>query len=336
MQVQHISNENTQNFNGFLNSKVLRKSLEFAADNGALFAAGTGVVLSTFARPVAILATPNAQKENKQYACAKSIASSLVNFGLMAIISTPIVKAVKNISDKPQKFLKEETIKVFKDGSKNLSKSSSFKFSSQVFKLSSAFLTAFPKAFFTCALIPPVMGIFFRKKEQQAGQKNKNISFGAGIKPSLYQKGTEKISQGIAKILDMKPFQKFAQKYKDTNVAQHMFVANDILLTGLFIRQTSANKNIEENRKKTLIYNAAIMTALAVTGGYTVDKLLDKPTKIFIEKFKEANKNLKTLDKCVEGIKIAKPALILGGLYYVLAPVISTMLAEIATNKTQK
>lgn len=334
MHINKIEN-NKQNFNGFLNSKFLTKSLEFAADNGALFAAGTGVVLSTIARPVAILSTPNVEKENKQYACAKSIASSLVNFGLLAIISTPIVKAVKNISNNPTKYLNEKSIKIYSEGQKNISKSGTYKFASQIFKLSSAFISAFPKAFFTCALIPPVMGIFFRQKKENISQ-TKNISFGAKVPASFYQAMTEKISKGISKILNWDIFQKFAQKYKDTNVAQHMFVANDILLTGLFIKQTKNNKNIKESRKKTLIYNASIMTALAITGGYTVDKLLEKPTQIFIEKFKQANANNKNLDKCIEGIKIAKPALILGGLYYILAPMVSTMLAEIATNNTNK
>ena len=65
-----------------------------------------------------------------------------------------------------------------------------------------------------------------------------------------------------------------------------MFSANDVLLTGLFVHQTAANKNIKENRKKTLMYNASIMTALTIVGGYAVNKLLDKPTKLFVENLK--------------------------------------------------
>ena len=91
------------------------------------------------------------------------------------------------------------------------------------------------------------------------------------------------------------------------------------------------NKDIKEERKKALIWNASIMTAFTVAGGYVVNALLKKPTEIFIEKFKKANAASPKLDKYVEGIKIAKPALILGGMYYLLAPVVSTMLAEVFT-----
>ena len=77
-----------------------------------------------------------------------------------------------------------------------------------------------------------------------------------------------------------------------------------------------------------LIHNAAISTALSIVSGYTVDKLLDKPTEKFIEKLKEANKNSPKLDKYVEGVKIAKPILILGGIYYIIIPIISTFLAD--------
>ena len=48
----------------------------------------------------------------------------------------------------------------------------------------------------------------------------------------------------------------------------------------------------------------------------------------FIEKFKIANAKSKNLDKYIEGIKIVKPALILGGIYYIIIPFISTFLAD--------
>ena len=44
--------------------------------------------------------------------------------------------------------------------------------------------------------------------------------------------------------------------------------------------------------------------------------------------FKEVNKNLPELEKYVQGIQIAKPALILGGIYYIIIPVISTFFAD--------
>lgn len=102
----------------------------------------------------------------------------------------------------------------------------------------------------------------------------------------------------------------------------------DVILTGAFIEQTKRNKKIEENRKKTLIYNSAISTGLCITGGYALSKVLEKPTEKFVENFTKANKNSPKLDKYLEGIRVAKPVMILGGIYYLIIPLISTFLAD--------
>ena len=335
-----VNSAQSVNFNGFLNSKALLKTAEFAADNGALFAAGTSLVLSTFVRPIAILATPKAQKENKEYACAKSISSSLVGFGIMALISNPIIHAVQNIEGSPAEFLSEAAIQKLQGTAKNLTSSSRFKFSAQLFKLGSSFVSILPKAILTCVLIPPVMALFFNKKNpaENKQQQDKNVSFGAGgrAKTSLYQAFTEKLSSFFGKILNNPKVQNFAQRHDKSNFPQHMFSASDILSTALFAKCTMNNKKIDENRKKTLIYNASIMTGLTVAGGYIADWMLKKPTEIFIEKFRKANASSPKLDKYVEGIKIAKPALILGVMYYLLAPVASTILAEKFSKRSEK
>ena len=86
------------------NSKILKKGLEFAADNGSLFVATASLALSTVARPIAIMATPKTDKENKKYACAKSLASSAVGYLLMFVASSPVARAVKNIE--PSQIIK--------------------------------------------------------------------------------------------------------------------------------------------------------------------------------------------------------------------------------------
>lgn len=321
MQIGKVNSENT-NFKGFLNSKALLKTAEFASDNGALFAAGTSLVLSTFVRPIAILATPKATQENKEYACAKSIASSLVGFGIMALISNPIVKAVKNLENNPAKYMTEKTINTLRGSEKSLAASEKFKFSAQMFKLGSSIVSILPKALITCALIPPVMSLFFNKKPPQKQTQKDNVSFGGA---------TQKLSGLFGGILNSPKAQTFAEKYHNTNFPQHMFSASDILATALFAKFTASSRNIKEERKKALIWNASLMTAFTVAGGYVVNALLKRPTEIFIEKFKKANAGSPKLDKYVEGIKIAKPALILGGMYYMLAPVAATMLAEVFT-----
>ena len=257
------------------NSKLLKKGLEFAADNGALFAAGTSLALSVAVRPLSILATPKADKENKKTACAKSIASSLVGYGIMLGFSRPISKAIKRINKAPQEFLTPKTIENLKDNAKDLTQSKPYILATQLFKLGLGMIIAAPKAILTSLALP----LFMPKKDQkQTLQPSKNPSFTG-------------LAKNIGKIINTNGLQEFAIKNKDSNFPMHIMALTDTITTATFIEQTKHNKKIDEKKKPMLIYNAAISTALSIVSGYTIDKLLDKPTEKFIEKFKEANKN---------------------------------------------
>ena len=52
-------------FKNIYTNKAMKKMLEFAADNGTLFAATTTLGFSTLVRPFVIYNTPNVDKENK-------------------------------------------------------------------------------------------------------------------------------------------------------------------------------------------------------------------------------------------------------------------------------
>ena len=295
------------------NSNILKRGLEFAADNGALFVATTSLVLSTVARPIAIMSTPNTDKENKKYAASKSLASSAVGYGLMLCASLPLAKSIKKIDENPAKYLKSETINVLKNGEKSLTKSSKYNFATQLFKLGLGFVIAVPKSIMTCALIPSLMSKIFNKKENN--HYNETPTFTG-------------LSKSIGKIIDTSFVKRMAEKYHNTNFQQHIISMTDALATGTFIFQTSKSKKIEENRKRALMYNSGISTGLCIAGGYAINNMTKKSTDKFIENFREANKNSLKLEKYIEGIKIAKPALILGGLYYIAIPLISTFLAD--------
>lgn len=305
----------------FLQSRFLKKNLEFAAQNGALYSAGTTLVFSSVVRPIAIFLSPNAQERDKQYASAKSIASALVGLGMTALISTPIVNAVNKIKDKPLKFLSKKSASFYKSNSQR------FKFAQESAKLSSNFLCAYPKTFFTAALIPPVIDFIFRKPKKEEEKVN-SMKFG---------KSPDLLSKWLGKIYDSKTFRKIADKYAETNLAQHLFCANDILLTHLFIRQTMKSPKIEQDRKKPLAINAGLMTGFTIAGCYILDKITKKPMEKFIEDFKQANKNDPKLGKYLDGFKIVKPVVILAGLYYIIAPIFATMLADkLSRNENEK
>ena len=356
MKVEHIGhntannkNSNHVSFKGLYNSRFLKRGLEFASDNGVLFSSVVCVALSSVFRPIAVLLTPKAKKEDKQYTCARSITSGLLGFGITMAITTPIVKAVDNIAKNSGKYLKPAAIKALKGNSKTLQKSGAFGFVSQMIKLCSQFLTAEPKAYLSCALVPPLMSYLFKldphpndkpqKKEKVVYIGNSKVHFNTDEKAfngsfkGLGQNITNGLSKGMAKIFNWKPMQTAANKFKDTNFAQHLFSLNDIYLTALFVKYTASNKDIKEERKKTLNYNAMLQTGMTIPISYGIVKLLDKPTKKFVSKLTEANKSDPKLHKYIEGVKIAKPALVMGILYYIFAPVVSTVLADIVSNK---
>ena len=319
--------DNDISFKGFYNNKLLKKGLEFAANNGALFAAATTLTLSTCVRPFVILATPKVNPEDKKVACAKSVTSSLIGYAIMLLASKPVSRAISNIDKNPEKYLQKKTIKNLKENSKKLTESKAYEFSTQIFKLGIGALVAAPKAILTALGLPYVMQALFNKEVPKNDNNKGEISFRG--------KGKNNLSKGIAKLINNNKFQDFSTKYKDSNFPMHIMAATDALTTSTFIHQTKHSSKIDEGRKKPLIYNAFISTTLSIAAGYGLDKLLDKPTEKFINKFKDANKNDKKLNKYIEGIKIAKPILILGGVYYIIIPFISTLMAEITNNRNK-
>lgn len=325
MQVNKISRDNS-NFTGLLNNKILLKGLEKVSEHGTSFAAGTSLAMSLTVRPFAIHSTPDVEKENKQYAIANSIGSGIIKFGIVEAVALPIENAAKNIDKNPEKYLKSQTIKNLQETSQKLVVSKSYKLSTQIIKLSTGFITAIPKSMLTIALIPVIMDKLFniRKndKKQKFEKQNKDIHFTGSI--------NENISKGIGKLIDNIKFQNFVKKHKqeDKNIAKHITAATDILLTTSFAYQTNKSDKIKENRKKALIYNNVISTAITLIGGYGIDNIIKNKTGRFIEKFSKINKGDPKLHKYIEGINIVRPAIIFAGIYYGILPIFSTYMAE--------
>ena len=308
-------------FKSIYTNRALKKGLEFAEENGALFAATATLCLSAFARPAAIWLAPHTDKENKKVACAKSISSSLAGYILMLGLSSPVAKAIKKIDKNPQKYLKSQTIQNMQSGAETLQQSKSYILATQLFKLGLGLVVAAPKAILTCAGMPFIMQkIFHKPKPPKNSEESKGLNFKG--------KNPDKLAKNIGKALDNPKMQKFSDRFKDSNFAMHIIAATDALNTAVFIHEINRSKGIEERRKKALNYNAAFSNGLSIISGYIADKLLEKPTEKFIQKFREANKGMKNVEKQVEGIKIAKPILLVGGIYYIVIPFISTFLAD--------
>ncbi len=315
-------------FTSVYTSKIVKKGLELAADNGALFAAGATVGFSAI-RPLSIWLTPKTDKENRKLASAKSITSSLIGFGILLVLSTPLAKSIKKIDKNPEKYLNTKTITALKESGKDITNSKGYIFATQIFKLGLGTVAAIPKAIMTAAGIPYIMNLFDLKKENHKYKKETANTHSVSFKSHNHNK----TSSVISKVINKNSFQNFVNKFKDTNFPMHISAITDALATATFINQIKRNQNIKQERKKALEYNAGISTALCIGTGYIADKLLDKPVNSFIKKYQDINKGKHNLEKQIQGIRIAKPVLILGTIYYIIIPFISTFLAEKADSQ---
>lgn len=304
-------------FKGLYNNKTLAKGFEFAAKDPALFGAAATVGFAFIARPAAIMSAPNTEKENRIIACTKSYISSSLQLLLTLFLSTPFAKSVEKISDNPSKYLKPDTIKTLKGNCKHLAGSKSYEFATQLMKLGTGLAIALPKAMITAACIPFVLDKIFHKPKSNQKQ---DVNF----------KGKEKIAKTVGKVLDKKGVQDFSNKYKDTNFVMHVISLSDTITTATFVQQLYKNKDIEEKGKNTLAYNAVFSTGLSIASSYILDNLTQKPTQKFIENYRKANKNSPNLEQQIKGIRIVKPLMLVGCVYYMLIPFVSTIFAELA------
>lgn len=350
--------QNTPNFKGLGNNKLVLKGLEKIAEHGTTFVAATSLAMAVGVRPVAIALTPGVDKENKQYSCTNSIASGLIKFAMVEAIALPIENAVKKIDKNPQQYLKPETINKLKGTAANLTEAKGYNLAGQIIKLGSGIITTLPKATLTIALIPVIMDILFKKKEKNKQETKQYFdSFISAsdsetfsdiqkqqkvLSPSFKGAITQTTAKGIGKILDNKAFQNFVTnpKINSDNVARNMSMATDILLTTSFVYRTSKSKKIKEERKKPLIYNNIISTGISLFGGYTIDKAIQKSCANSVKKFAQQHKNDPKLAKYIDGINILRPTLVFAGVYYGLLPIFTTYLADkidkIANKNTQK
>ncbi len=319
----------------FYKNRYLLKGLEFAANNGALFVAGTTLTLSTIIRPLSIWATPKTDKENKKLALVKSLASSAGGYLLIMAASIPMARNVKKIDKNPIKYLTPQAIASLGNGEQKITDSKNYQFATQLFKLGLGIAMAVPKSVFTNLLISPFLTLNNKMKHKTDNninssahavfaKKDDNTSFKGKGSPA----NREPFTKFIAGVLNLPCIQKFAERFKDSNFAMHIMAITDTLSTLTLVGLINKNKHLDKDRKRVLNYNSILATGLSLACSYTADASLDGVTEKFIKRFKEINKDAPKLGKYVEGIKIAKPTFILGITYYALIPLLSTFLAE--------
>lgn len=318
--------------NNLLTNKAVLKSLEKISEHGTSFAAGASLLMSLGVRTFSIYNTPDVEKENKFYAMANSVTSGLVKFGIVEAIALPIENAVSRIDKNAGKYLKDSTLKNFSPETR------SYKFITQIIKLSTGLITAIPKSMLTIALIPVVMDKVFKynpltdlkKAAEKFHSKADSSKFFAQKEIAFTGCMGDKLTKGIGRIINNKNVQKLAKKYEmeDEDIYKHITALTDVLLTSASVWQTNKSPSIKENCKRVLNYNNIINTAITIMAGYWIDGAVKNRSNGIIEKFKEANKLNPKLPKYIEGINILRPTIIFAFIYYGLLPIFSTYTSE--------
>ncbi len=159
-----VALENNDKSKIFTN-KYIKKFLNMATDNPAVFDALFALGLTCILRPVSIMTLPGSKnnKEDKKYAAAHSIASGVIAYLMSLVLFYPIAEAMKKIMAKPEHF----NLKYLLKDKKALDAAGSY-----MKKLPEAALAPF-RAIVTIALIPVILENVFGWKKKNV--KNKNI-----------------------------------------------------------------------------------------------------------------------------------------------------------------
>ncbi|MGD9581921.1 MAG: hypothetical protein AB7V50_11155 [Vampirovibrionia bacterium] len=148
----------------FYEGSVFKYISKLASERPSVFEALAALLVTCTVRPVAIMALPGAEVEDKKYAAVKSIASGLVGYAISCVVFTPIGKFMENL----EKGKYTEMLK--KAGNREFPLKPStpaFSAMSYVVNYGSKYLFAIPIAVATFKMIPWMMKKLFpdRKKK---------------------------------------------------------------------------------------------------------------------------------------------------------------------------
>jgi len=165
----------------------------------------------------------------------------------------------------------------------------------------------------------------------------KNIAF-----KGFASKATDSIAKTIIKIIDSDVYTKVVnttKKHKlwDKNLYPHLIVLGSTLLSGFYVLKTLKNKQMDEDKRKTLAVNQGLTWALSTAMAYTFDgwgkARFDEKV---INKFLKVNEKLESESKLKmykKAFGIAKTMIVIDTVYRFIAPVLVTPIANRIGNK---
>jgi len=195
---------------------------------------------------------------------------------------------------------------------------------------------------------------------KNAKQNISSISFMAApntqvVTKTIYQKVMgpveEKIAKGCVKFLETNTMEKLVKKTNGITpkidsktgktkkftdgLTSHLIVLGSTILSGFYVLKTLQNKNMDEDKRKTLAINQGLVYVASTIMAYTFDGWARKKTDVYIKAFEQVHKDMdaKKLKGMVTGMKNARSIITIDTVYRFLAPVAVTPLANWIGNK---
>lgn len=133
---------------------------------------------------------------------------------------------------------------------------------------------------------------------------------------------------------------KCSEKFVNDKLTPHLMVLGSTILSGFYILKTLGNKDLDEEKRKTLAINQGLTYGVSTAMAYTFDSWLGKAHKKFMANFRAANEamceDVKKLDKWENGLRLAKSIIIIDLVYRFIAPVMVTPVANWCGNKLRE
>lgn len=122
---------------------------------------------------------------------------------------------------------------------------------------------------------------FTGKPAEAIGQEMANAARGSKIfEPftKMYDNMTSWIAKNvISHVVNNKGVQKFAENFKNNDMLfNHMLAMGSLITSGLYVKKTLDNKDMDKDRKNTLAINQVLTFIISTIGAYSMDKSLNK------------------------------------------------------------
>lgn len=158
-----------------------------------------------------------------------------------------------------------------------------------------------------------------------------------------------KVIEGCVKLASTKTIKSLVEKtnkcpdkFVNDKLTPHLLVLGSTILSGFYILKTLGNKDLDEEKRKTLAINQGLTYGVSTAMAYTFDGWVTNGYNKFINNFKEANPLKEELVKkehhikWENGLKLAKTIMIMDMVYRFIAPVIVTPVANWCGNKLRE